>query len=260
MKVKDVKNIYQNWYSEEVQSNYEGILAGWRRLGAIHKAKNISKVFQPKPTSVVLDIGGGMGDVSEVLFQEFSFPPTTLLEISKDGVNISANKHGVREAIEFDGYNIPLPDRSVDFGFATHVLEHVPDPRRFLREAHRVCNKLFIEVPIDYSQNINTKHLLSYGHINVFTPSTVRFLIESEGFFVEQEFSSNTQRRFDLKYYNHFLNGGAPANLYSKSKFIAKHFASQVKGFFVNRFPSECCFLLVPDDDFDFTIISEISN
>lgn len=261
MKTSEIQNLYKNWYADEELGEFEKIQAGWRRLGAIYKAKNIAKGFRPEPTSHILDIGGGMGEVSEALFQEFSFPPTKLVEISTDAVNIARKKDGVKEALEFDGYTIPFPDRSVDFGFSTHVLEHVPDPRRFLREVHRVCKKVFIEIPIDYSININAKHLLSYGHVNVFTPSTARFLLESEGFKVEQEFSSSTQGRYDLAFYNHFYNGGNSADFVSRTKFtlyyIYNYTVSRIKRSFTKSFPSEYCFVLTPDDNFQITSLVE---
>ena len=257
MKTSEIEDLYKHWYADEEEGEFEKIQAGWRRLGALYKAKNISKGFRPEPKSEILDIGGGMGEVSEVLFQEFSFPPTKLVEISKDAVNLARKKEGIKEAIEFDGYTIPLPDRSVDFGFSTHVLEHVPDTRRFLREVNRVCKKAFIEIPIDYSNNINTKHLLSFGHVNVFTPSTARFLIESEGFKIEQEFPSLTQIRYDVTYYNHFYNMGNPANFVSKGKFTIRHMASRVRRALKKSLPSEYCFVVIPDDKFQITSLVE---
>ena len=257
MKTSEIEDLYKHWYADGEVGEFERIQAGWRYLGALYKAKNISKGFRPDPKSEILDIGGGMGEVSEVLFQEFSFPPTKLIEISKDAVNLASMKEGIKEALEFDGYTIPLPDRSVDFGFSTHVLEHVPDPRKFLREVNRVCKKVFIEIPIDYSNNINTKHLLSYGHINVFTPSTARFLIESEGFKIEQEFPSFTQIRYDMTYYNHFNNMNNPSNPVSRSKFAIRHMASRFKRALKKSLPSEYCFVVIPDDDFQITSLGE---
>ena len=107
-----------------------------------------------------------MGYVSEVRFQQFSVSKTRRIELSEGTVELARHKDGIKEAFKYDGYTIPLPDRSIDLGFATHVLEHVPDPRGFLREHRRVGKKQFLEIPIDYSKNIHTEYLLSYGHIN----------------------------------------------------------------------------------------------
>lgn len=257
MKTSEIENLYIHWYADEAAGEFEKIQAGWRRLGALYKAKNIAKGYRPQPTSEILDIGGGMGEVSEVLFQGYSFPPSKLIEISKDAVTLARKKEGIKEALEFDGYMIPLPDRSIDFGFATHVLEHVPDPRRFLREVNRVCKRAFIEIPIDYSNNIPTKHLLSYGHVNVFTPSTARFLIESEGFKIEREFPSCTQLRYDMTYYNYFYNMGNPVNPVSKGRFVLGYTMSRIKRTVRKSLPSEYCFVVTPDDSFRITSLVE---
>jgi hypothetical protein len=46
-----------------------------------------------------------------------------------------------------------------------------------------------IEVPLDYSLNVDQRvgHFLGYGHLNIFTPALLRFLIGSEGFGILRE-------------------------------------------------------------------------
>ena len=48
----------------------------------------------------------------------------------------------------------------------------------------RVSAYQAFEVPLDYSTAVDRQaaHLLSYGHINVFTPSLFRFLLKTEGY------------------------------------------------------------------------------
>ena len=46
------------------------------------------------------------------------------------------------------GHELPLADKSVDFVFASHVIEHVPDPIAALLEWKRVAREyLFLVVP-----------------------------------------------------------------------------------------------------------------
>jgi SAM-dependent methyltransferase len=42
------------------------------------------------------------------------------------------------KAIAGDGMRLPFPDAIADIAFSSNVLEHVPDPRRFIEEAIRV--------------------------------------------------------------------------------------------------------------------------
>ena len=251
MKTSEIENLYDHWYKKDDEGDFERIQSGWRKLSAFYKAKNIAKYFNPKNNLEILDIGGGMGEVSKILHEQFSYPKITLVEISQDAVLLANSKTAIKKAFQFDGYYIPLPDRSIDFGFATHVLEHVPDPRRFLQEIHRVCKKVFIEVPIDFSENIPTAHLLSYGHVNVFSPSVARFLIESEGFKIDKEYPSNSQRKYHSKFYNHFYIMKNRLNIFTKSKFFLKHFLSKIKRILLKSYPSEYCFLITPNDEFE---------
>ena len=46
-----------------------------------------------------------------------------------------------------DIHNIPYPDKYFGAVIASHVLEHVDDPQRALREMHRVADEVFFVVP-----------------------------------------------------------------------------------------------------------------
>jgi SAM-dependent methyltransferase len=53
--------------------------------------------------------------------------------------------------IQIDLQNIALPDASIDVLLTPHVLEHVPDTARALREIHRVLRpggRMYLQVPL----------------------------------------------------------------------------------------------------------------
>jgi SAM-dependent methyltransferase len=52
-----------------------------------------------------------------------------------------------QEFIQADGENLPFKDGEFDYVICNHVLEHVEDPIRFLKEQSRVANEGYIEVP-----------------------------------------------------------------------------------------------------------------
>ncbi len=61
--------------------------------------------------------------------------------------------------------------------------------RALLREIKRVAAHLAIEVPCEYSWGADeqVEYFLSYGHIDLYTPTLLRFLLRSEGFAIVKD-------------------------------------------------------------------------
>jgi ubiquinone/menaquinone biosynthesis C-methylase UbiE len=192
----------------------------WREIGAKHKAKNIIEVckragFAPKR---ILEVGAGEGAVLAQLDEVGFGEELHALEIAHSGVSVikERNLASVKSAAWFDGYSIPFVDDSFDAVILCHVLEHVEFERLLLRELRRVASRHIIEVPLDYYPGIDAKyqHYLGYGHINVYTPTSVRFLLKSEGFKPEQELLTITHE--EVMEFNEFINQKkerTPANI-----------------------------------------------
>jgi len=184
--------------------------SAWRALGAKYKAKNIIEVckragFTPKR---ILEVGAGEGAVlSELSGQGFG-EELHALEISKSGIEVIEGRAlpNLKSVTWFDGYSIPFADDSFDAVILCHVLEHVEFERLLLRELRRIAPRHIIEVPLDYFPGIDAKyeHYLGYGHINVYTPTSVRFLLRSEGFKVQQELLTIIHE--EVQEFNEFTN------------------------------------------------------
>ena len=158
----------------------------WRLLSAKYKAKNILEVCENRRFNKVLEVGAGEGSILKYL-DEWKFAPELhALEISQSGIDqISEKKITSLKSVQiFDGYKILFGDEEFDLVILSHVLEHVEFERILLREIKRVAKNLVIEVPIDYRYGVDKrmKHFLAYGHINMYTPSSLRFLLQTEGF------------------------------------------------------------------------------
>jgi ubiquinone/menaquinone biosynthesis C-methylase UbiE len=177
-----VQNQYQNAYSAQ----YSSMTAFWRELGAEQKAKNIQRIAKNIQANSVLEVGAGDGSVLAWLSKNNFVKEYHALEISDSGLEqIQAkNINGLASAQLFDGYHVPFADKSIDLLVLTHVLEHVEHERLLLREIFRVAKHVVIEVPKDYRYGVHKKlkHFLNYGHINVYTPSSLQFLLGTEGF------------------------------------------------------------------------------
>ncbi len=177
------KNIQQA-YDEQYNSG-EG---EWRMIGAIKKAENIFDITKNLGLfEKVVEVGAGEGSLLKILAQNPQFAKEVYaLEISNSGIAAIKEKNieNLKEVLKFDGYHTPYPDKYFDLAVVAHVLEHVEHERLFLREVARISKKQVIEVPRDHAFGVDkkVKHFLSYGHLNLYTPSSLKFLLQTEGF------------------------------------------------------------------------------
>lgn len=186
--------------SEEVKSAYNQFYENnddaWRKLGAKSKAHNIMEVCESIQPEKVLEVGAGDGSILHFLDKASFGKELYALEIADTGVDIIKNRKltSLKEVQSFDGYKIPYPDGFFDLTILAHVLEHVEHERILLRELKRVSKYIVVEVPLDYRFGVDRrmKHFLNYGHINMYTPTLIRFLLQTEGLEIVAEKTSLT--------------------------------------------------------------------
>ncbi len=87
----------------------------------------------------------------------------------------------------FDGYNTNKPTNSYDVVISADVLEHVPDPKKYLNECYRVLRDnglLILTTPNGLIAKKNERIIKSHSpyHITEFTPSELEKLITSSNF------------------------------------------------------------------------------
>ncbi|MBC6110605.1 class I SAM-dependent methyltransferase [Pedobacter fastidiosus] len=201
---EEVKKAYDNFYTNSD--------VAWRMLGAKYKAQNIVDVCKSIKPKKVLEVGAGDGSILHFL-NEWNFAPELFaLEIAQSGVELitERNLSHLKEAQTFDGYKIPYEDDSFDLVILAHVLEHVEHERILIRELKRVAKYIVVEVPKDYRFGVDKrmKHFLDYGHINMYTPTSLRFLLQSEGLEVIKDKVSMTAP--ETVKFNEFVNRKAP--------------------------------------------------
>lgn len=208
----------QSGYDEQ----YDDAMTAWRELGGKYKAERILDLASGLGARRVLDCGAGEGSVLSFLDRSARFDSLYGIDISKSGVAQiqKRNLSRLAEVRIFDGYEIPYPDGFFDLAYATHVLEHVEHPRLLLRELSRVSKHQILEVPLDFRVGCD-RHVesqLAIGHINIYTPSTFRFLVKSEGFVVLDERLSRLTR--DVVRYAWYHNDGRRFQLREELKLL----------------------------------------
>jgi len=182
----NVKTAYDEFYEKHDEA--------WRMLGAKYKAQHIIDVSEGRIFKKVLEVGAGDGSILKYLADASFAPEYHAVEISDSGVGHikTRNIPGLKSVQLFDGYKLPFEDNSFDLVILSHVLEHVEHERLLLRELKRVSRHCIIEVPLDYRAGVDKriKHFLAYGHINVYTPTSLRYLLSTEGFEMENDLTS----------------------------------------------------------------------
>ena len=213
----NVKTAYDEFYQKHDEA--------WRMLGARYKAQHIIEVCAGKSFKKVLEVGAGDGSILKYLSDQNFAPEYHAVEISDSGVAHiqSRNIKGLQSVQEFDGYKLPFEDNSFDLVILSHVLEHVEHERLLLREMKRVSNHFVIEVPLDYKTGVDKriKHFLAYGHINVYTPTSLRYLLQTEGYKVEKDLTSIIAP--EVTKFNTYINQKKPKSVITDLKIAAEY-------------------------------------
>jgi SAM-dependent methyltransferase len=191
-------NMVEAAVSEQLRANYQDYYedgdSEWRRLSAVAKADNIVSLCRDLPRRSILEVGAGEGSIlkrlSELNFGEAFYA----LEISPSGVEAIRNKGIARlaECEAFDGYHVPYDNDKFDIVILSHVVEHVEHPRQLLYEASRVAKYVFVEVPLEDTVRLRRDFVFDkVGHINFYSPKTIRLLMQSSNLRVLNQLVTN---------------------------------------------------------------------
>ena len=89
------------------------------------------------PNATVLDVGCGDGLVSRLIMDRRP-------DVELSGIDVMVRSETRIAVTEFDGSEIPFPDKSFDAVMFVDVLHHTNDPLILLREAKRVARKFIL--------------------------------------------------------------------------------------------------------------------
>lgn len=224
----NVKTAYDEFYNKHDEA--------WRMLGAKYKAQHIIDVCKGHNFKKVLEVGAGDGSILKFLADQNFAAEYHAVEISESGVAhiLSRNINNLLSVQLFDGYKLPFEDNSFDLVILSHVLEHVEHERMLLREIKRVANHCIIEVPLDYRPGVDKriKHFLAYGHINVYTPTSLRYLLQTEGFEIINDLTSLIEP--EVTRFNTYINQKKPksfiTDLRIEAEFTVKNSLGDIFG------------------------------
>jgi ubiquinone/menaquinone biosynthesis C-methylase UbiE len=166
---------------QRLYDNYYDDASEWRWIGALAKADNINNLSLDLPHERILEIGAGDGAVlkrlSEIKFGNEYYA----LEISSSAVR-EITRRAIRGLVDcrvYDGSSLPYEDKQFDLVVLSHVIEHLEFPRQLIYEAGRVGSFVFVEVPLEDTIYLTRNYNNKIGHINFYSPWTIRYLLES---------------------------------------------------------------------------------
>ena len=179
-----IESFYPAEYYGTPSAKFEPVVEAGVRAGARLRVQSLLSGLQPG--SHVLDIGCGRGVMLRALLD---------LGYTAHGVELSAEaaagvdpRADVRIAADLD--EAGFRDHSMDAIILWHVLEHLPDPQRTLKQIRRILKpdgRLILAVPNYASWQARWAgkdwfHLDLPRHLYHFSPSTLSVLLQRHGF------------------------------------------------------------------------------
>lgn len=142
----------------------------------------------------VLDVGGSAGTLHEELVKRI--PPQNIISLDVELIHVRTNQ------VIGDGQKMPFKHRAFNSILGGEVIEHVTDPRAFIRECWRVLDwngVLALSTPNKKSWlNRITHSYEAPAHISLLDEAELRKLLDSEGFSVQKiEFFPYTEESSD---------------------------------------------------------------
>lgn len=156
-----------------------------------------------------------------------------------DGLTVDVRKGFFnKELIGEDGF---------DFIYSLQVLEHVEHPNEFLSEIHALLKaggRVMFSVPNEmYSMHYGNAGMFIFQHLNYFTPATLRFLLEKNGFDIISVISERSRELIVLAEKQATLNKKTPRpeDAAAQTGMLAEAYGSMVdeKLLFVSKLVSK---------------------
>jgi len=182
--VSDLRDFYTAGYSLE-DSSETARLGAWRELGARSKGEHAARLCSRAGLAprMLVEIGCGDGALLTELARRGVAPVLDGFELSPTAAEIARERSipGARRIEAYDGDHVPVEDGAYDLAVVSHVLEHVAEPQRLLREAARVARAVLVEVPLEDNRSARREHKRAeaarIGHIQFFDRAAVHALV-----------------------------------------------------------------------------------
>ena len=145
------------------------------------KMQNRADVLLASLDGTILDVGGSAGTLSEELAKRFPSVRVVCLDIEL--LHVRPN------LVIGDGQQMPFADKSFQSILGGEVIEHIPDPRKFLQESWRVLENngvLALSTPNKKSWLNRIAHSYEMPHhISLLSFDELQKMLVEEGFTIQ---------------------------------------------------------------------------
>jgi SAM-dependent methyltransferase len=184
-----VSDLYADMYAH-------GAERARRDAGALDKADNIVAIWQLAKLPAmprVVEIGCGEGAVAASLMNRGFAGTYTGFDVSTSGVAEAQERNVDGATFQVSsGSGVPMGDDSADVVVLCHVVEHVEYPRALIYEACRIAPYVVVEVPLELNARLPRDYVWDdLGHINKYTATSIRQLVQTCDLEVVEQFSTN---------------------------------------------------------------------
>ncbi len=191
-----VSGLYADMYASGVERER-------RDAGAVDKADNIVRIcelagLRPRPR--IVELGCGEGAVAAALTARGFVGSYTGLDFSESGIaEARAREIPGAEFRVSSGAGVDLEDDAADLVVLCHVVEHLEHPRALLYEARRLAAHVVVEVPLELNARLPRDYVWDdLGHINKYTSTSIRQLVQTCDLEVLQQFTTNPSQAHAL--------------------------------------------------------------
>jgi SAM-dependent methyltransferase len=177
----------KQWYGATIPPFVPRLARLRKVLNWFHDRHMVSLLRRYAPSGTLVDVGAGRGRFLRAAKREGRWKMMAT-EYSAEALEI-LKREGI-DAVPGTLDELGLPDESVDAVWASHVIEHLPDPGSFFESVRRLLKPegvLIALVPTRTSLrarlNLTDWHYVNPpGHLWSFTPDTFRKTLETAGF------------------------------------------------------------------------------
>lgn len=175
---RPMTQLYKNQYSS---SNYQKLKK--RAITAKEVLNGIEMSFNVDEFDEVFDYGFGDGSLLELISAKYPGKSLSGYEVDESAYNVVSRRLGCGcRLLQWDEV-LMLGNHHKVLGVSSHVLEHVEDPRDYLRKCFSITPYWIFVLPLEHTLNFSSKwcQMDKIGHINAYTYDTASHLFHTMG-------------------------------------------------------------------------------